>query len=205
MNFATSESPEDFLVLLNNENPPSWLTYRGIEWSSSIGWRWELAPRSTDDLTVWVSFKGGFYFRFPTGYYHRKRRSAQSVLDTIQESAAAETAKFQEDIEIGDATVNEITEATIDIQEVAPVADPSDPHNQAWAEIATKAEEISTRVEDFYAALPNLGANSVLGSKKAYQFDLFFDQMSFLKETVINVKSYKKKSNIFSLVRFLII
>ncbi|CAG5111542.1 Oidioi.mRNA.OKI2018_I69.chr2.g5842.t1.cds [Oikopleura dioica] len=50
----------------------------------------------------------------------------------------------------------------------------------AWAQIDAAATDVAVRVDDFYAALPGLGANSVLASKKVARFNAFFAKMQKL-------------------------
>ncbi|CAG5104796.1 Oidioi.mRNA.OKI2018_I69.chr1.g1550.t1.cds [Oikopleura dioica] len=50
----------------------------------------------------------------------------------------------------------------------------------AWAQIEAAAADIAIRVDDFYDALPGLGVNSVLASKKVARFNAFFAKMQKL-------------------------
>ncbi|CAG5110243.1 Oidioi.mRNA.OKI2018_I69.chr2.g4661.t1.cds [Oikopleura dioica] len=187
------QTPEEFLEYLNTYNPTEWYTYTTESYAYSETWKYSV-PADTSHLddyyssyyyssyssenTVWVQFHMVYHDRYQESSSSRNRRSTQETLDAVQDSIA----NFQSSLDAGNATVAQTTDATVNVEEVAPVADPMDPNNQAWEKIASKAAEISSRVEDFYAALPGLGNNSVLGSKKAYQFNLFFDQMSLLKK-----------------------
>ena len=51
---------------------------------------------------------------------------------------------------------------------------------EAWGQIEAAATDLATVVNDFYAALPGLGANSVLASKKVARFNDFFAKMQKL-------------------------
>ncbi|CAG5109932.1 Oidioi.mRNA.OKI2018_I69.chr2.g4400.t1.cds [Oikopleura dioica] len=51
---------------------------------------------------------------------------------------------------------------------------------EAWGQIEAAAAALGTVVNDFYAALPGLGANSVLASKKLARFNDFFAKMQKL-------------------------
>ena len=48
---------------------------------------------------------------------------------------------------------------------------------EAWTQIEAAAADVAIQVADFYAALPGLGANSILSSKKVARFNAFFDKM----------------------------
>jgi len=50
----------------------------------------------------------------------------------------------------------------------------------AWAQIEAAATDLATVVNDFYAALPGLGANSILATKKVNRFNDFFAKMQKL-------------------------
>ncbi|CAG5111217.1 Oidioi.mRNA.OKI2018_I69.chr2.g5545.t1.cds [Oikopleura dioica] len=52
---------------------------------------------------------------------------------------------------------------------------------EAWDAIAVAAADVAVEVDDFYAALPGLGKNSVLASKKVDRYNAFFNKMLFLQ------------------------
>ncbi|CAG5104481.1 Oidioi.mRNA.OKI2018_I69.chr1.g1275.t1.cds [Oikopleura dioica] len=71
-----------------------------------------------------------------------------------------------------------------DMEAVCPPPAPAAPATlspaDAWAQIEAAAADVATVVNDFYAALPGLGANSVLATKKVNRFNDFFAKMQKL-------------------------
>jgi hypothetical protein len=68
----------------------------------------------------------------------------------VEETAAGATSTFQSEIDAGDATVEVITEATFEIEEVEPVKDPLDPPSSTETPTTTSTPSLgsTTAVED---------------------------------------------------------